>query len=135
VLRDGPKEKDLLPLKHGEVMIVHNHKYQKKGDQEQPRFLVVRPIEDVRLDLVGAPKAIKEGGEVVAVRFKLQPKAAADLEELTRAELGKQVVFVVNGEVVTVQQVREVIKGGAVQITTCCSPKAAEYLLDQSKAK
>jgi preprotein translocase subunit SecD len=133
VRRDGLKEKDVLPLKDGEVLLVHRHQYVKKGDKEPPRFLVVRSAPEVALDLIGEPKAVKEKGEVVRIVLKLQPKAAKALERLTRDHLGRQVAIVLGGEVVTKHKVREVIKGGDVQITSC-APGAAGHLLKQLQA-
>ena len=130
VLRESLKEKDVLPLKDGEVLVVHNHRYLKKDAQEPPRFLVVRSAPDVDLVLAGEPKAIKEGEEVVRILLKLQPKAATALERLTSDRLGKEITIVLGGEVVTMHKIREVIKGGEVQNTSCAAG-AANYLLEQ----
>ena len=130
VLRESLKEKDLLPLKEGEVLVVHHARYLKKDDKEPPRFLVVHSAPDLVLDLAGKPKAVKEGTEVVCIFLKLQPKAATALERLTRDHLGGQITIVLGGEVVTMHKIREVIKGGDVQITSCAAG-AAEYLLER----
>jgi preprotein translocase subunit SecD len=132
VYRDGLKEKDVLPLKDGEVLLVHRHRYARKDAQEPPRFLVVRSAPQVKLDLVGKPMAVKEGDEVVRILLKLQPEAATALEKLTRAHLGRQLAVVVGGEVATTHTVRTVIKGGDVQISSCATG-AAGYLLEQLK--
>jgi preprotein translocase subunit SecD len=134
VERDGPKEKEVLPLRDGEVLLTDRHRYLKTDNDEPPRFLVVRSAPDVALDLAAEPKAIKKDGEVVGVSLQLRPKAAEALERLTRDRLGKQVAIVVGGDVVTVHKVRSIIKGGAVQITSC-APKAAGYLLEQLEAR
>ena len=134
VLREGAKEKDVQPLKGGEVLAVHRSRYLKDGDKEPPRFLVVRPAPDVPLDLAAEPKADKDGEEVVRILLKLRPKAAAALERLTRDQRGRQVAIVIGGEVVTVHKVRAVIKGGEVQITSC-TPGAAAYLLKQLQSR
>ena len=67
------------------------------------------------------------------ILLKLRPQAAAALERLTRAQLGKQVAIILGGEVVTVHKVREVIRGGEVQIASCAAG-AAGYLLKQLQA-
>ena len=130
VLRDSLKEADVRPLKGGEALVVHRHRYLKKGDREPPRFLVVRAAPDVDLDLAGEPKAVKEGEEVVRILLKLRPKAATALARLTSDRLGRQVAIILGGEVVTTHTIRNVIKGGDVQITSCAAG-AANYLLEQ----
>jgi preprotein translocase subunit SecD len=133
VLRESLTEKDVLPLKEGEALVVHRHRYLKKDDKEPPRYLVVRSAPDVKLDLAGEPKGVKEGGDGVRILLKLREKPAAALERLTRDWLNKQVTIVLGGEVVTMHKVRSVIKGGDVQITSC-APGGAEYLLKRLKA-
>ncbi len=130
VLRASVSEKKVLPLKDGEALVVHHHRYLKKGDRDPPEFLVVRSAADVDLNLAGKPKAVKEGEEVVRIFLKLQPKAALALERLTSDRLGKQIAIILKGEVVTTHRIREVIKGGEVQISACV-PGAANYLLEQ----
>jgi preprotein translocase subunit SecD len=130
VLRDGLKEKDVLPLKGAEALAVNRHRYLKQEDQEPPRFLVVRAAPDVELDLAGEPKAVKDGDEVVRILLRLRPKAATALERLTTDHRGKQIAIVIGGEVVTVHKVRAIIKGGEVQITSCAAG-GAKYLLEQ----
>jgi preprotein translocase subunit SecD len=133
VERDSLKEKDVLPLKTNEVLVVNHHRYVKKEDNEPRRFVVVHSAPDVSLDLAAEPKAVKEGAEVVRILLKLQSKAATALERLTRDYLGRQIAIVLNGEVVTMHKVRGVIKGGDVQITSCAAG-AAGYLLEQLQA-
>jgi preprotein translocase subunit SecD len=134
VQRDSLKKADVIPLKEGEVLLVHNYRYLKKDQKEPPRFVVVRSTPEVPLDLAGEPKAVKEGKEVVRILLKLQPKAAAALERLTRDRLGRQIAIVLGGEVVTMHKIREVIKGGDVQITSCATG-AADYLLKRLSAR
>jgi hypothetical protein len=134
VLRDGRSEKDVLPLQDKETLTIDRHPYLKKSDQEPPRFLVVRTAPEVKLDLAGEPKAVIEGGEVVRILLKLQPNAAKGLERLTSEQRGKEVAILIGGNVVTVHKVRDVIKGGEVQITSC-GPGGADYLLKQLRAR
>jgi preprotein translocase subunit SecD len=133
VLREGRNEKEVLPLKDAEVLVVHDHRHLKNDDKEPRRFLVVHSAPDVDLDLVGEPQAVKEGKEVVRILLKLQPRAATALERLTSDRLGGQITIVLGGEVVTMHKIREVIKGGEVQITNCAAG-AANSLLEQLQA-
>jgi hypothetical protein len=130
VLRESLKGKDVLPLKEGEVLVVHHARYLKKDEKEPARFLAVHSAPDVVLDLADKPKAVKTGPEVVRIFLKLQPKAATALERLTHDRLGGHVTLVIGGEAVTMHKIREIIKGGDIQIT-CCVAGAANYLLEQ----
>jgi pectinesterase len=133
VLRDSVKEKEILPLKDGEAVVVHNQRYLKSDDKQPPRFLVVRVAPDVQPELAEPPKTEKVGDEIVRILLKLQPRAASALERLTGERLGKEIAIVIGGEVVTTHKIREVIKGGEVQITNC-APGSAKYLLSQLAA-
>ena len=133
VIRDSLTKNEVLPLQRGETLAINPRRYLKKEDQ-QPRFVVVGTAPDVSLDLDGAPKAIKKDDEVVGISLKLRPKAAQALERLTSDRVGRQVAIVIGGEVVTIHKVRETIKGGQVQITSC-APKAAAYLFDRLRAQ
>jgi preprotein translocase subunit SecD len=132
--RDGLKKEDVLPLKGGEVLLVHGHRYLKKGEGEPPRFLVVRSAPEAPLDLAAEPKAVRKGAEVERILLRLRPRAARALKRLTREREGRQLAVVLGGEVVTTHKVRGVIKGGEVQITSC-APGAADYLLRQLRSR
>jgi preprotein translocase subunit SecD len=134
VLRDSLKEKEVLPLKAGEALIVHRYRFLAKSDAEPPRFLVVRSAADVTLDLAEAPKADKDGQDIIRILLKLRPKAATALERLTTAHKDKPVAIVLGGEVVTTHKIREAIKGGELQITGC-APGAVPYLLERLQAR
>ena len=133
VQRESLKEKDVLPLKGGEVLLVHRQRYLKKDEEGLPRFLVVGSAPDIEFDLASTPKGVKDGEDVVRIFVKLQPKAATALERLTRDHLGREIAIVLGGEVVTAHKIWEVIKGGEAQITSC-APGPANYLLEQLRA-
>jgi preprotein translocase subunit SecD len=132
VRRDSVQEKDVLPLQDDEALVVNRHRYQ--DESEPAAHVVVRATPDVVLDLARAPEAVTEGGEVVRILLKLRPDAATALERLTSDPQCRQVAIVLGGEVVTMHKVREAIRGGDVQITSC-APGAAGYLLDQLRAR
>jgi hypothetical protein len=133
VRRASLKEKEVLPLKAGEVLVVNRYRFAPKGEEHPPRFLVVGSAPDVRLDLEGEPKAVKEGEDVVRILLKLRPKAAQALEGLTRERLGRELAIILGGDVVTTHKILTVIKGGDAQISSCAAG-AAGYLLKQLQA-
>jgi preprotein translocase subunit SecD len=134
VLRENRNEKQLRPLRDGEALVVHHHRYVKQEDREPPLFVVVRSTPDVALDLAEPPKAVQEGGEVVRIFLKLKPKAGAALERVTTNAQGKQLAIVLDGEVVTIHKIRQTIPGGEVQISSCAAG-AAKHLLERLHAR
>src|SRR5436309_10048424 len=93
VLREALKEKDLLPLKDGEMLLVRRDPNPKKDEAEPPRFLVVRKAPNVTLELAEAPKSVKEDKTIVRIFLKLEPKGATALEKLTREHEGKPIAI------------------------------------------
>lgn len=130
VLRSSAKKADVLPLKDGEALVMHNHRYLKKDQKTEPLFVAVRPTPDVLLDLAEAPKADKGKDDVLRISVKLKQKAGEALEKLTRDRVGSEVAIVLDGEIVTMHKIRDVIKGGMVEITSC-APGAADHLLER----
>ena len=133
VRRDSVREQDVLPLLDSEALVVNWHRYLKQGESEPATHVVVGTTPDVVLDLARSPEAVTEGREVVRILLKLRPDAAAALERLTSDPQPRQVAIILGGEVVTMHKVREAIRGGEVQISSC-APGAASYLLDQLRA-
>ena len=133
VLRDGPSEKDVLPLKDGEAIVVDHHRYVKGNENEPLHYVVVRSAPDVLLDLAREPMAAGEGADL-RILLQLRPKAAEALEQVTREYPDGQLTIVLGGEVVTTHKIRSVIKDGAVQITSCTAG-AADYLLAQLRTR
>ena len=95
----------------------------------------------IRADWKGSRRSLllvrpANGGSSGATRAQgaVAPKAAAVVEQLTHANLGREVPIILGGEVVTTHKIRQVIKGGEVQITSC-APGAAAYLVKQLRAK
>jgi preprotein translocase subunit SecD len=133
VLREGHSEKELMPFKDGESIVVNRHRYLKSDQTEPPSFEVVHSSPEVMLDLAAEPRSVKEAGGGIRVLIKLKPKAANALERLTADKAGGQIAIVLGNEVVTAHKIRDTIKGGNVQITSC-APGGAEYLIEQLRA-
>ena len=129
VLRDGPSEKDVLPLKEGEAIVVDHRRYVKGNENEPRHYVVVRSAPDVLLDLAREPIAVGEGTDIRIV-LQLRPKPAEALEQVTREYPNGQLTIVLGGEVVTTHKIRSGIKDGDVQITSCTAG-AADFLLKQ----
>lgn len=133
VSRQAAHDKDVLPMKEDEAIVVNSHRYMKYNEKEPTRILVVRVSQRIALDLANEPRGDKEGAEATQVLLKLKPPAAQALARLTRDHIGQQLAIVLDGEAATVHKIRGVIVGGEVQITSC-APRAAGYLLRRLRA-
>jgi preprotein translocase subunit SecD len=129
VLREGADEKALLPTKDGETVAVNNHRYLKKDTKEPPVYLVVHKQPDVPLVLAEEPKVVKDE-KGLQIRLQLHADQAKTMEQFTRDNKGNSVAVIIGGEVVTVHKIRDVITGGAVQVSNC-NEEAGAYLLKQ----
>jgi hypothetical protein len=130
VLREGPEEKAVLPIKDGETVAAHNNRYLKKEAKEPPVFLVLHSKPDVPLVLVGEPQVVKSDNGTLTFLLKLHPDHAKTLERFTRDNKGGKVAVLIVGEVVTVHHIRDVITGGDMQVSNC-NAEAGAYLLKQ----
>jgi preprotein translocase subunit SecD len=132
VLREGAAEKAVLPTKDDETVAVNNHRYLKKDDKEPPVYLVVHKLPDVPLVLAEEPTSVKDENGL-QIRLKLHADYTKKMEQFTRENKGSGAAFIIGGEVVTVHKIRDVITGGAVQVSICGSEEAGVYLLKQLK--
>jgi hypothetical protein len=119
VLREGPRRADVLPVGKGEVVVAYDYNFTKKPGGGDPRFLVLHTSPEVPLVLAESPKAVREGDDTVALHLRLRRDHARALERFTRDHHGGKAAIVVGGELATVHKIRQVITGGAVQITSC----------------
>ena len=55
MLRESVKEKNVLPLKDNEVLVVYRHAYLKKGNSEPVLYLVIQSAPDAKFDLSKEP--------------------------------------------------------------------------------
>jgi preprotein translocase subunit SecD len=129
VLREGADEKAVLPTKDDETVAVNNHRYLKKDAKEPPVYLVVHKQPEVALVLAEAPKVVKDE-KGLQIRLQLHADQAKTMEQFTRDNKGNHLAVIIGGEVVTVHKIRDVITGGAVQVTNC-NEEAGAYLLKQ----
>jgi len=113
-------------------VIVHRHRYLKNAEKEAPRFLVVGSYRRYSR-LGGRAKTVKEGADTVRILLKLQPKAAAALEACHSERVAAKWPIVLSAKSCDAQ-IRNVLKGGDVQITSCCR-WCGGYLLEQLQGR
>jgi preprotein translocase subunit SecD len=91
-------------------------------DSEEEQHSVVIKREDfvhILLDEAPTKTADQTDRTKFWLHISLAPDQAQDLEDFTSRHLGGTVAVVVAGKVVTMHVIKEVIKGGKVQISRC----------------
>jgi hypothetical protein len=83
----------------------------------------------VPLQIEGDPEVGDASGKK-AISVALAPAQAAALEEFTRRHLGESVAIFVDGKVVSRHKVREVVRGGRLQISLC-TPERCTFILSK----
>ena len=118
-----------LPAASVEQQVVrYDYKYLRENERGDPRYLLLPKTADVPLMLARTPELQKKGGNgFPELRLELTPEASSKLEKLTREHLGGKVVFVLDGEPVTLHKIRSVITGGQFRLSRC-TDTACQYI-------
>jgi preprotein translocase subunit SecD len=118
-----------LPAPSDEQRIVrYDYKFLRDTERGKPRYLLLPKTADVPLMLAKTPELQKKGENgFPELRLELTPEASSKLEQLTREHLGGKVVFVIDGEPVTIHKIRSVITGGQFRLSRC-TDTACQYI-------
>jgi hypothetical protein len=102
---------DSLPVPNSEQQVVrYDYKFLRNVGSAQPRYLLLPKKPDVPLLLANAPELMPKGENgFPEIRLELTTEAARSLEKLTREHLGQRVLFMVDGEPVTIHKIRSVM--------------------------
>jgi preprotein translocase subunit SecD len=125
-----------LPVARTDQQIVrYDYKYLRNTGLEKPRYFLLSKIADVPLMLNKTPE-LQEKGEngFPELRLELTSEAARNLEKLTQEHLGGKVVFMIDGETVTVHKIRSAITGGQFRLSRC-TDTACQYIYGRLKEK
>jgi hypothetical protein len=134
VLREGSQEKHILPAASGETVVVNDHRYDPKESRPPRQFLAVHRLPDVPLVLASAPEVVQGDSGLMRIHLQLAREHAEAMERFTRKNKGGTTAVIINGEVVTVHKIRQVITGGRIQVT-CCAEGSCDYLLKHLRDK
>lgn len=120
---------DSLPAPKTDQQIVrYDYKYLRNTDHEKPRYFLLSKTSDAALLLNKTPELHEKGENgFPELHLELTSKAAGNLEKLTREHLGGKVVFMIDGEPVTVHKIRSVISGGQFRLSRC-TDTACQYI-------
>ena len=118
-----------LPIARTDQQIIrYDYKFLRNTADEKPRYFLLAKIADVPLILNKIPELQKKGENgFPELRLELTPESARNLEKLTRDHLGGKVVFMIDGEPVTIHKIRSVIAGGQFRLSRC-TDTACQYI-------
>jgi hypothetical protein len=124
-LKDGlyPADKALNDtsayiLKAHEVFVPFNRDFIENAP-DSSAYIVVNTSDFVPLELSEEPVLLAQTESKKKLQLMFSPLASEKLEQFTRDNMMKQVTLVVDGEALTVNKVRAVIKNGKLEITRC----------------
>ena len=118
-----------LPIARTDQQIIrYDYKFLRNTEHEKPRYFLLSRIVDVPLILNKTPE-LQEKGEngFPELRLELASEAASNLEKLTHDHLGGKVVFMIDGEPVTIHKIRSAITGGQFRLSRC-TDTACHYI-------
>ena len=108
------------------VGIGYSNLFEEFKKQAQNR-IVVDTNEFVPLDLGTSPKALPSANAKKKLLLTLTPAASEKLRSFTQKYLTRKVAVVVDGEVISVENISQAISNGQLQIMKC-TDKACERL-------
>ncbi len=119
----------VLPATRTDQQIVrYDYRFLRNSEQDIPRYFLLSKIADVPLALSKTPELQEKGDNgFPELRLELTSEAASNLEKLTREHLGGKVVFMIDGEPVTLHKIRSVITGGHFRLSRC-TDTACQYI-------
>lgn len=121
VLQTYPSESALdRELQDNELVLGYNPVFADSED-DQEAAVVVEVDNFVPLQLREQPEKLPDQTDrtMFWLGISLTPETSERFEEFTRENLGQRVAVVVGGKVVTMHNIKEVIKGGKIQISRC----------------
>jgi preprotein translocase subunit SecD len=132
VVRDSDKKEALGRIEHNERLLLDDSHFLEPSERHPDLYTVLQTDSFVPMTLAQAPTRRKDPRYRTALYVELAPEQIPVLEKFTRQNLGKRAAIVVGGDIVTVHKIKEVIKGGALQITRC-TDNACEVLYAKLK--
>jgi hypothetical protein len=101
------------------VLTYDRRKYSDAPPDEPLTYVEIDPADYIPLIIEGPPEMKKDTQGKSILSVSLTRAAANHTEAFTRAHLGGRVAMVVDGEIVTLHKIRNVVTGGKLQITRC----------------
>jgi hypothetical protein len=121
VLHTFASETDMnRPMEPSERLLRYNPAFLDAEDKQE-EVVVIATDRFVPMQLQEQPEKLPDETDrtMFWLGVSLTPSASELLEAFTRDYLGQRVAVVAGGEVITMHSIKEVIKGGKIQISRC----------------
>ncbi len=119
VLRESPDNRHVHASGKNEAVLVNDYKFLAPEERDTAEYLVIDRTQYVPFDLKMDPNKQTDERGRPKLLVTLKDSQIKPLHDFTQKSVGKHVVIVVGGEVVTKHKIREPINGGLIQITRC----------------
>lgn len=128
----GDDAKKAPPTKQNERLLEYEYQFLDPSSDRPHEYVVLNTQQRVPLELSEEPESIPHDDGRILLQLALTREAGDALEDLTGRNVGRNVAIVIGGRVITRHTIREVIKGGRVQISRC-GDDACRYILAKLK--
>ena len=119
LLAEAPDTTALPRPSEGEQILLYESVPSDEGQREPRRYLLIAKRPDVPLTLAEAPKKLTGDAGRTELLLELTEDGAKRLAEVTRANVGREVAFLIDGRVVSTHKIREPISGGQFKLSRC----------------
>lgn len=102
-----------------QVILPYDRKYTGSTETEPRTYLAIDTSSPVPLILETQPETQEDGTGRSLLSVTLAREYVGALEEFTTEHLGERAAIVLDGEVVTMHKIRDVIREGKIQISRC----------------
>jgi hypothetical protein len=99
------------------IIVVPVHESFREHDSQSARRVAIRTCEFVPLELSEEPKIENQPDDKKKLQLSFSKIAADKLTSFTARHVMQQAALVVDGEAITVHQIRDTIHGGKMEIT------------------
>lgn len=127
ILAEASSPEELPEPQEGQYVAEYDYEFRDVDERPEPKYFLLRTTADVPLHLAAPPERhVGEGGRTT-LQLDLKEEAAAEMERVTRENIGRAAAFVVDGEVITAHKIRTVIEDGKLMISRC-TDDACEFI-------
>lgn len=117
---NNPENGKMLPAGFRLLEFSTEHFTSRTGQVDPVRYIVIKDVPSVPVVLDEEPELSKTNDKYeLALSFTLAPEYVNQMEKFTGDNIGKRVVLVIGGKIITMHGIKAAIKNGQIRITRC----------------